>query len=347
MIQLPDIIDAVDIFMNSDTEGIDKIASKVDSEIEVPFEDEVSQLSSDQFACVIKTAEKTFYKFPINTKDNTTLNVQAILHTHNTLPDEIVKTASANLLRAAKFWKIDEGLEELEKLSGNVTSNFVNADRVDMIRFNEKTSSGMSSTEYSVFALNAKYPIDTPELLKEAEKYYIQYSNRFSPLERHEYATNIIKQAEIVDYQITTPKILKHAHLRFERNPHLKELLLARDKQACTDGAYKEISKLANSVDLEKLAEAIFELDTEFGLTEHYDKQVPDPVFTVFTSIEKTAETFGGKNISLENLQALSKDKLENLSLTSDAIDELHGDSGLDVLRSLPDPISEQIIDLL
>jgi hypothetical protein len=348
MIKLPEIIDATDILLNADAAGIDKIASISDEVTDIPSQEELVNIPMEKFACVIKSAhEGTVKKFPVHTKESTLLSMTALLHTHPTLPDEVVKTASANLLKAAYNWGIETNLEELKGLAKTAgKTNLVNLDKVDEKKYMQKTSAKEEGPSYKVFALEGRYPIDTPELMKRAEVYYRQYSDQFDPMEKYAYSRSMLKQAKAIDYHISNPAILKYANLRFEKNPNLEMQLRIRDTKTTTDGAYSEIAKIASKLSLEKLAEAILELDEQFGYTKYYDRMVPDPIFTVFNSLEKTSEAVNGKNITLENLRALSREDLKKY-LNDDAIDELQGDKGIDVFKSLPEPVIEDIIGLI
>lgn len=346
MIRLPEIIDAVDIFTKSDADGIDKIASALETSAAIPFENDIITLPLEKFACVIKYGEKLLKKFPVHTKESTELNIQALLYTQDTLPTEVVSTASNNLLKAAENWGVTKGVDELKNITSPTKGNFVNFDKINIKQFQEKTAE-IPTAEFKVFALNAKYPIDTPELLKQAENYFKQYSDRLDSMEQYKYATNLNKQAKKLRVQIRNPQILKYANLRFERNPNLKTLLSIRDKQAHTDGAFKKVAMLSSSAPLEKIAEAIYDLDKEFGLDKLYSRGLPDPIFTVFNSLEKKATEINGKQIRLEDLRAVPKDSLKSLALTEDTITSLYGDEGIEVLQSLPDPIKDSIIDLL
>lgn len=347
MITLPSIIDALDIFKYEDSDGIDKIASKINNDdIQIPFEEDIKHLKMDEYACIIKTAEGNLFKFPINSRDNTLLNIHALMHTHETLPDEIVKTASSNLKKAAEFWSIeDKNISDyLDTIKvQNVDNNIVNFERFDERKFLEKLASFNEDAKYEVFALDGKYPLDTPGLMKQAEYYFKQYNYLFDPIEQYTFATNFIKQAEILNFYISEKSIEKYAHLSYEKNAHLEQFLIARDSKTTTDNAYREILKVADKVSLEKLAEAIFELDREFGYDVHYNKLVPDPIFTVFNSLEKKSED----PVSAQSLQSIPKEALENIGLTADTIEELQGDNGMDVFHSLPDPVIEQIIDVI
>lgn len=346
MVKLPDIIDANDIFMTGDAEGMDKIASTVDDNVDIPFESNLRSLTTDKFACLIKTAEGTIRKFPVHTKESTELNINALMYTHEKLPDEVVKVAACNLIKAAQNWGISDKATGLRKMACNCKTNFVNLDRIDENKYLNK----IDKTEHlapEVFALGEKYPIDTPELMKQAEIYFKQYSDKLDPLEKYEYSTNMIKQAKKLSYEISTPGIMKYAHLSLERNPDMEHFLRARDKKAHTEGAYTEIAKVASRLPLEKIAEAVYELDSEFGLNKYYDRVVPDPIFTVFSCIEKTAANINGHEISLENLRTVPSEKLKSLSLTDDAIAELHSDNGLQVLTSLPEPVVDEIVNLM
>ena len=346
MIILPNTIDAIDIFKYEDSEGIDKIASKINNDdIEIPFEEDVKNLKMDDFACIIKTAEGNLYKFPINSKDNVLLNIHAFLHTQSNLPDEIVKTAGYFLNKAAEFWSIDVDLSKYE--NNTVKTNIVNFERINERKYLEKIAIPEENRKYSIFALENKYPIDTPELMKQAEFYFNQYGYMFDPFEQYTFANNVIKQAEALSCPLSSRGILKYSHLRYERNPELDNLLKARDTKASTDGSYQEIVKISKKVPLEKIAEAIYEMDKEFNLDKHYNKVVPDPIFTVFSAFEKQAEVIGGKKISLDILQSVPRETFQSLSLTDDTIDELQGEQGIDVLKSLPEPIIDQIVGIL
>ena len=347
MITLPKIIDAHDILLNEDEQGINKIASAGIECDALDLTTDKPEVPNNKFACIVKTADLDLRKFPIDSKVNTELSIIAFNHTNSALPDELVKIASTNLLKAAYQWGTEKNLDDLKKYaSSDVCGNTVRLSKLNEKNYMKKVAVAPETIEFKVFALRDKYPIDTPELVKRAEVYYKQYSAKLDPLEKYKYCTTLIKQANVLECQLVEPSILKYANLRYERNPNLEMLLKIRDTKSPTHGAYKEIAKVASRVSLEKVAEAIFTLDSEFGYVRHYDKMVPDPIFTVFSSLEKTSENINGKNVTLESVRAIPKEDLSKY-LSNDAIDELHGDHGLEVLTSLPEPIIEDILGMI
>lgn len=288
MIKLPEIIDAIDILTNEDNDGIDKIASKVTDNSEINLE--ITKIPNEKYASIIITPEGPVKKFPIDTRINTEMSIIALDHNSGKIPDELVKVAASNLFKAAEFYDIKFSESLLPFVDPSVSNQYLSIGKINERKYMEKTSS-VETEEHSYYALNSKYPISTPELIKQAEEYFGKYEHKFGMEARFTFANNLLKQAEKLNVKLNNPQLLKYSHLSSEVNPDLVNLLKMRDRYTDSNGGhYTKVASFIGKVPLEKIAEAIYDLDKKIGLDKYYDTKIPDPVFTVLILWKKYLE---------------------------------------------------------
>lgn len=158
----------------------------------------------------------------------------------------------------------------------------------------------------SVFALPSqqKYPIDTHVQMKTASAYFEQYAKHMSPAVRREFAFNFMKQADALDIMVSNDGLRKYGSAGFAPETEIKaafdarrlevmhntdalELLGAVEKVARTR-IWKEAGDIQHFAP-EEICALVEEFDKVAGLNHRYDKDIPDPYYSIY-GFEKTAE---------------------------------------------------------
>ncbi len=145
------------------------------------------------------------------------------------------------------------------------------------------------------YALGDKYPLDDYRQVKTAAAYFDEYSPQFTPEERREFCTNLVKRAESMEIPLSDT-VRKYGSDSFAPHEEVKVAFNARrtllDDQVqigvlnqleriCCE-MYKEASPYKDNVDPETACTALSEFDKQNGLHFLYDRDVPDPFYSVF-----------------------------------------------------------------
>jgi len=145
------------------------------------------------------------------------------------------------------------------------------------------------------YALGLKYPIENPEQVKLASDYFAKYAERFEPRDRIVFAANLEKRAEelkvVIDSQVIS-NYAKVANLNakiseyFHKGIEFRKIACRRVpvKVSGVDGVemLDKIASLAPDHHGLVVLHALFEFDKAANLQAGYDKEIPDPVLTVF-----------------------------------------------------------------
>lgn len=179
------------------------------------------------------------------------------------------------------------------------------------------------------YALGLKYPIENPEQVKLAADYFAKYAERFEPRDRIVFAANLEKRADelkiVIDNQIIS-NYAKVANLKanisdyFHKGIEFRKVACRRIpvKVAGVDGVemLNKIASLATDHHGLVVLHALFEFDKEANLQAGYDKEIPDPVLTVFgfnPSEERISEHVKVSSLDLRKV-ACKKVKMEKLA---------------------------------
>lgn len=189
------------------------------------------------------------------------------------------------------------------------------------------------------FCLNGKYPIDSMQQVEKAASYFSQYKDRFTPFERHQYCVKLASRAsdlgmkmseEIQKYgsssMATDAGVAVYRRQRLFREGTSEHSLLDEMREKCA------------SVRPEVMAVALENFDRSKGLDKLWDKEIPDPYYSIF-GMEKVAEwSFTNGN------QYINEERLRNCA--ESCYDELKEHFGEEIAGELrKDPL--QIFDSL
>ena len=145
------------------------------------------------------------------------------------------------------------------------------------------------------FALRDKYPIENEKQVKLATEYFTKFAERFDVKDRIVFAANLEKRAQelnvVIDNQVVS-NYSKVANLNakisdyFTKGIEFRKIACQRAKtQVMNVNGVEMLDKIASlATDHPGLVvlHALLEFDKLANLQAGYDKEIPDPVLTVF-----------------------------------------------------------------
>lgn len=344
--------DILDHVLSGDLEKVAKVVDGLSDEIKnstIPDFDEQQDRAQSDFALVTyHPSQGHVNKFARYNKELTELSVAFLAENEEDLPEEILKTASTNLKKAAK----EHGISFPAKLASYATKDefidpVVDLTQIDEIKYSQKLASSEASSEFALPS-QGKYPISTPEQIKQAQQYFDKYAHELGVSDAYEYAVNVKKACQKKDLEVDSYMINKFASVDLEKlsedfSTHLKIRKSYLKTDDANYGVYDELEKVASEHSPTKLAMALEKIDTEVGNDKFWGAGIENPLFTVGTSgFQKTAST----GPSLEELRSLDNADLTGI-VGNDVIPELKGEDGKAVYDSLPRPLKKEINALL
>lgn len=156
----------------------------------------------------------------------------------------------------------------------------------------------------SLFALGGRYPLDTYEQVKAASAYFDTYLRHFSPEDRHEYCTNMVKRADALGIDVSD-SARAYGSSSYAPAKMLKVGTDCRKRVLSNEQHIEVLNKLAarcGTVPPDEYCSALAEFDKLAGLDAYYDRDVIDPYLSTF-GVEKTAsfsETIEGSTVITE-----------------------------------------------
>ena len=286
----------------------------------------------------VKTADGTF--FPIQDPLNILLSWAYFKKYASELDYNSAKEATRKILSNARVY----GMNLLDKeqsddnLSRHLTGSFA-------IKVAEKYD--------DLFALEKNgrklYPLRNEEEVKTAISYFSQNYTRFDPLDRRVYAKKVEKRAE--KYTINTGNLIKkYASDSVSDNAeqNINTRLLNVSDEFKED--YKTLSSEFKNLPPKLAMTALYDLDKASGADRCWDKEIDDPISSVFTEVEKRSdepllETLYGNVYEADIKEAISQDKLSDL-LDQDT-SKILSENPKQTLAELPQQLTEVIAQRL
>ncbi len=192
----------------------------------------------------------------------------------------------------------------------------------------EKVAASEDPADYLLPEMK-RFRVRTPTDVKTAAVALLHHYYKMDVNTRATAAVNLVKKASQHNVELSTP-IYKLAGATM-CDPHtLCDWVEAR-AEATTDPAIKRAyTKLAeatrakevasqqflnNRQDLIKIADSLMELDEAAGLTQHYDRRLPDPMLTVFNTDKIAEETIelAGKPVEVSRLLAIPPEAYQDV----------------------------------
>ena len=153
------------------------------------------------------------------------------------------------------------------------------------------------------YVLDRRYPIETEEQLVKAAEYFDKNISRFSPEDRIKIAGRLDKRSAelgvnldsgrdwIINYTrmdksaSLSPDFKSSMNMRKEACIRRKVEILAGNDKISAESFVDGIMKCAANVTPKELMLAVFDFDKKAGLEYLYDREILDPVLTVFGSL--------------------------------------------------------------
>lgn len=174
-----------------------------------------------------------------------------------------------------------------------------------------------------MFALNGRYPIDTPEMIKQASEYFDNNWTMIWPENRREFAKNVQKQANALGTEAGW--LIKH----YAAETFAKDIQGKLDKRANLIPECKEsMQKLAAFVDKstpDDFASVLGDLDKKFGLISSYGKDIGDPYFDVLEAPVQKEASNTGWSLDLGGVNYTQKDL--NKALNHPSVVSMYGEA--------------------
>lgn len=286
----------------------------------------------EQYA--IKTGSG-FY-FPVNDPLNILLSWSYLGKCASDMDYETAKSATKKILSNAKMYGMDlVGINKDADLSGYVNE-------------------AMSKTSGILYALKKQgqdfYPLRNENEVKTAILYFEKNYKSLDPIDRRQYAKNAEKVAE--NFKVNAGRLIRkyasdnvseHAASAIETRTHYISDPEVKE-------SYKALSSEFGNISSKMAVAALYDLDKTAGIDRLWDKEIKDPVSSIYTEDEKTAEealvdSNSGSIYEKELKTALRKGALDDM-LDQDTV-KLLGEHPKEVISELPDQMVEAIAQRL
>lgn len=305
--------------------------------------EELRKLDDDQIALVLYHKDHgEIPKFATTDPGIVSLNIQLLADKIGKLPDEVVKTAAANLGFAASHMDIDIPEKLAKYQQESFVDPHVNIADINIPAFHKKLSKSQSikktaSQEEYALPQKQKFDISDKGHVKTAVAYFNQAGD-LSIQDRIEFAQNVYPKAKEIDHWHDDLSLIKkYATLdidsfgeNFEAEIHARKRLTHKEDM---ENLYTDLWEKHAELGPVKTARVLQKIDEHSGMNRAYQKHIiSNPVLAVFGQT-KEADVF---------FQKLSQVSLEEYvdSYTAQA---LQSEDAADVFHSLPDPTKRML----
>ena len=356
-------LDVVDEILSGDASLLCSITDRMDDAIKeahIPSEEEQQTIGSTDVALVLHIpGVGRFNKFAHTSGPLTQINAQLLAVKAPTLPDEVVKTASYYLKRAAKRWHVPFP-EFLEKYAEEAPGhNLIRTDEINdgvwkrKLRDNallvKKAELDAQPDTGFALPLDRRYPITNSQEIKTANSYFDNYQKDMGLGDVLTFARNLSQAAEDQDVNIVGT-YSKYAELDLNRFGEQLDVQLQKRTDLAPVGhskiamSYENLGKRREEFGAMKTAALLEEIDKGWNAQRHYGRLFHDPLLSVLHTEKIAHVEVDGRVVTTADLN-----KLADLDL-SDIIDEgtkgdLSGEDGLDVFASLPLPLRASLYE--
>lgn len=198
--------------------------------------------------------------------------------------------------------------------------------------------------EKTASALRGRYPLDHHLQVKQANAYFTEWGDHFTPADRHEFAVNLVKRASVLGVEVSEAA-RKHGS---ETYAPLEEIKVALDLRkialpedmvekgaAVLDQLFEKIVELPP----EMFALALQEFDKLAGLQHLYDEAIDDPFYVTFGQAKHAdfSETLGNLHVTEADIRYLANRRLGLVKGTfTEELAEAFRKDPLGIYKSLP-----------
>lgn len=349
-------LDVVDHIVNEDIEKLANVVEHLSDDVQtayIPSVEELGERKDKDFALILwdpKVGQQR--KFANYNSDLTELNMAFLKEVKNSLPEEVVKIAAANLTCAAKKYNVKIPDELTSYKSDRFVDNLVDISAINKSAYITKTASKKKEASFFALKKDKKYPIDTEMDIKKAASFFDKNYNKLNINDKLEFIANIQDRAKELNVSLSKTAVEKYASLSqklfnedFYNHIQVRKSYLKEDETEIKT-AYDELVARADELGPLDSAYVMEELDKTASLNGNYGKGIYDPLVATLGQEKTAGREIDGTFVSQDKLRSLDQGTLTSL-VGNDVITELKGDSGLDVLESLPKPVRSDIIELL
>jgi hypothetical protein len=201
------------------------------------------------------------------------------------------------------------------------------------------------------YALGDRYPIENPGQVKLASDYFVKYVERFDVKDRIVFAANLEKRANDLKVVIDSPVVSNYAKVAclkstvsdfFVKGINMRKIACSRTKDKVLgvepDAMLDKIASIASEGHGLIALHALLEFDKLANLQAGYDKEIPDPVVTVFgfdPKVEKVSDYVKVSSMDLRKV-ANKKVKMEKVaSIFGDQFSKSYSDNPVKAFQSL------------
>ena len=349
-------LDVVDAIVSGEIEKLAELVEPLSDEAKmayVPSFEEQSNRDEADFGLVIWSPQiGQLRKYALYTPELVEINSAYLAKDMHSLPEEVVKTAGANLTAAAIKFNLPVPPELTEYISNDFVDNSVDIRSIKEAEYINKVATKEYNDNYAL-KKQEKYPLDTDKQVKKASVYFEKNYKKMDINDSLEFALNTSARAKELDVSLNSTQVEKYASLNFDVfNPELYNHVEVRksylqDNDSATRDLYDDLLRKSDDLGPTKTAQVLYELDKKAELVGNYHVNIENPIFASIGEFDKTASReIDGTLITTAQLDSIPSTDLTPL-VGNDAITELRGDDRLDVLASLPKPVRSSIIDLL
>jgi len=347
-------LDVVDHIINEDIEKLANIVEHLSDDVQtayIPSIEELELKRDKDFAAILYDPKLgSQRKYANYNSELTELNLAFLADLKNSLPEEVVKVAAANLTCAASKYGLTIPKELEDYKSDRFVNNVVDVSAINKVAYLKKTAS--KPKQASRFALKGKYPIGTEIELKKAASFFEKNYNKLDINDKLEFIANVQERAKELNVSLSKTAIDKYASLSknsfnedFYNNVQVRKSYL-KDSEQEIKTAYDELISRADELGPLDSAYVLEEIDKTASLNGTYGKGIFDPLFSTLGQEKLAGREIDGTFVSYDQLKSLDSGALTSI-VGNDLIGELKGESGLDVLASLPKPVRADIIEQL
>lgn len=197
------------------------------------------------------------------------------------------------------------------------------------------------------------FPMNTPELVKRAQEYYLDHLEMLAPKFRREFAIGIVKNASAHGLMVEDERILKYANESYSK--HLQGNVEARKsflkgEEAHVKEASSTLDKLLGMRRLmspERFAGALEVFDKRAGIDAYWDSHIKDPYLSTFEHTKQASWSYRMHDtvINEKQLRDFAEKHVESLNgyLNQYIIEDLRK-MPIEIFDSLPTPEKEIIV---
>lgn len=244
------------------------------------------KLTRDNFALTVLTKEGSeLRKYPVNDAANTWLSCQYFEKTAHKLPPKAQDIAAGLLKRACALYNLKE-TPKLEKAAVQTLKVY------NEIYDFKKTAQAVTveaivqDDSKHFYALQNRYAMPSPEYVKKAEAYFIDYEKEFSDAaDRHEFAANVMARAAELKVPLEHAKTLRkyagegYGDILDTQIRMRQDLLQAKPEMSA---ALEKVASYRKELVPVEFAKLLHAFDKKASLERHYNSYLADAFKSTF-----------------------------------------------------------------